>query len=377
MMTPLPFLPFPASFRRSGSPGPVPWSIGLHRLFAVTGLALLAVLPVSAAEAAPKPKVHILATGGTISGVAPERIMLSGYKAGSLGIGEMLADVPEIHDVADITWEQVSNIGSGGIDTGILLTLARRINALYAERPDVHGVVVTHGTGTMEETAYFLNLTVLSDKPVVCVGAMRPWSAVSGDGPLNLYNAVRVAASGEARGKGAMVVLNDEITAARDATKTDTYRVETFSGREFGYLGYADPDKVVFYRRTTKRHTFASEFVLGEAMDLPRVEIVYGGYQEAGRGAIDGILAAGVDGIVVASGASGFSDALKEAVARGIPVVYSDRKGQGRVLENPTRLADGFVTADNLRPQKARILLRLALMKTRDPVELQRIFNDY
>ena len=348
----------------------------LRRVFDVTCCILTATL-FALADEVQKPKVHIFATGGTISGVAPERIMLSGYKAGSLGIDEMLADVPEIHDVAEITWEQVSKIGSGGINTEILLTLAKKINALYAERPDVHGVVVTHGTGTIEETSYFLNLTVLSDKPVVCVGAMRPWSAVSPDGPLNLYNAVRVAASSEARGKGALVVMNDEITAARDATKTDTYRVETFNGREFGYLGYADPDKIVFYRRTTKRHTYASEFVLGETNDLPKVEIIYGGYQEAGRGAIDGIVASGVDGIVVASGSGGFTDALKEAVEKGIAVIYSDRKGQGRVLETANRLADGFVSADNLRPQKARILLRLALMKTRDPVELQRIFNDY
>lgn len=206
---------------------------------------------------------------------------------------------------------------------------------------------------------------------------MRPWSAISPDGPLNLYNAVRVAASGEARGKGAMIVLNDQITAARDATKTDTYRVETFSGREFGFLGYADPDRVVFYRRTLKRHTFAAEFLVKEAETLPNVQIVYGGYQEAERAQIDALLKAGVDGIVVASGSGGFTDALKEAVEKGIPVVYSDRKGQGRVLENPTRLEQGFVTADNLRPQKARILLRLALMKTKDPIELQRIFNDY
>lgn len=323
------------------------------------------------------PKVHILATGGTISGKAPERIQLSGYKSGSYTIEEMLEGVPEIHEIADVTYEQVSNIGSGGIDTEILLTLAKKIHQTFSERPDVSGIIVTHGTGTMEETAYFLNLTSISDKPVVCVGAMRPWSAVSGDGPLNLYNAVRVAIHPESRGKGTLISMDDQIYAAREGTKTDTYRVETFSAREFGVLGYADPDKVVYYRRPLFRHTYQSEFNVLEAEDLPKVDIIYGGYQEASPGAVLGLIEAGVDGIVFASSSSGFSEAIKKAQEKGIVIVRSDRKGQGRVLNSPANLEKGIVSADNLRPQKARILLRLALMKTTNPEELQRIFDQY
>ena len=323
------------------------------------------------------PKVHILATGGTISGKAPERIQLSGYKSGSFGIEEMLAGVPEINEIAEVSYEQVSNIGSGGINTEILLTLARKIHETYSQRPDVSGIIVTHGTGTMEETAYFLNLTSISDKPVVCVGAMRPWSAVSGDGPLNLYNAVRVAIHPESRGKGTLISMDDQIYAGREGTKTDTYRVETFSAREFGLLGYADPDKVVYYRSPLFRHTYQSEFNVLEAEDLPQVDIIYGGYQEASPGAVLGLIEAGVDGIVFASGSSGFTEAIEKAREKGIAIVYSDRKGQGRVLNSSKRMESGIVTADNLRPQKARILLRLALTKTSDPEELQRIFNQY
>ncbi len=343
-------------------------------VLAVAGILLHCVVTASAGDL---PKVHILATGGTISGKAPERIMLSGYKSGTFTIEEILETVPEVHKIADITYEQVSNVGSGSIDTDILLTLAKKINTLYAERPDVAGVVVTHGTGTMEETAYFLNLTVISDKPVVCVGAMRPLSAVSGDGPLNLYNAVRVAISPESRGKGALISMNDEISAAREGTKTDTYRVETFNGREFGFLGYADPDRVVYYRKPYRRHTYASEFIVADLETLPTVDIVYGGYQEAGAGSVLGLIEKGVDGIVLASGSRNYTETLELAREKGIVIVYSDRKGQGRVLESDRRKEAGLVTGDNLRPQKARVLLRLALTKTKDPAEIQRMFNDY
>lgn len=323
-----------------------------------------------------KPKIHVLGTGGTISGAAPDSIMLSGYKSGTFPVAELIAEVPEIANIADVSSEQIINVGSGRIDSTILLTLSKRINALCREQPDIDGFVVTHGTGTLEETAYFLNLTVLSDKPVVVVGAMRPWTAISGDGPLNLYNAVRVAAFPESRGKGVMIVLNDEINSAREGTKTDTYRVETFNSREYGFLGYADPDRVVFYRKPLKRHTSQSEFDVTKLNALPQVDIVYG-YQGASRGSVDGLVAAGAKGIVTASGSPEITEALKDAKERGVVVVSSDRKGQGRVLNSERRLEQGTVGADNLRPQKARLLLQLALTKTSDPVEIQRIFNQY
>ena len=339
-------------------------------------LACLAATCLATLAWADLPKIHVLGTGGTISGAAPEPIMLSGYKSGTFPVADLLAEVPEIAAVAAVTSEQIVNVGSGNINGDILLTLSKRINALCAEKPDIDGFVVTHGTGTLEETAYFLNLTVMSDKPVVVVGAMRPWTAISGDGPLNLYNAVRVAATPESRGKGALIVLNDEINAARDGTKTDTYRVETFNSREFGFLGYADPDKVVFYRAPLKRHTFQTEFDITQIDSLPSVDIVYG-YQDGSRGSVDGLVASGVKGIVAASSSPEISKALDEAQEKGVIVVRSDRKGQGRVLYSASRVAKGSVSADNLRPQKARLLLQLALTKTTDPQEIQRMFTQY
>lgn len=349
----------------------------LSRLLLCSLAAACWLAPAAQAAVPAKPKVHILGTGGTISGGAPERIALSGYKAGTFTLEQMLADVPEINDVATVTHEQFLNVGSGNIGPAEILALAQRIQKILTEQPDIDGFVVTHGTGTLEQTAYFLHLTVRSDKPVVVVGAMRPWSAVSTDAHLNLINAVRVAAHPESRGKGALVVLNDQINSARDATKTDTYRVETFTSREYGFLGYADPDRVVYYRVPERRHTFKSEFVIDEVKELPQVDIVYG-YQSASAAPVAALIADGAKGLVSASGSPALTAALRKAAADGIAIVASDNKGQGRVLNNPTRLETGIVSADNLRPQKARILLQLALAcgKT-SPEELQRIFNQY
>lgn len=333
--------------------------------------------PMAPAPAAAKPKIHILATGGTISGGSPERMKISGYKAGSFTIAQMLADVPEVNELATVTSEQFRNVGSGDIGSADILELAQRIQKLVTEQPDITGFVVTHGTGTLEQTAYFLHLTVRTDKPIVVVGAMRPWSAFGTDAHLNLYNAVRVAANTESRGKGALIVLNDEINSARDGTKTDTLRVETFTSRESGFLGYADPDKVVFYRTPEHRHTFKSEFVIDKVTELPQVDIVYG-YQDASAAPVAALIADGAKGIIAASGSPKLTIALKKAAADGIKVVASDQKGQGRVLNNPKRLEEGMISGDNLRPQKARILLQVALACGRtSPEELQRIFNQY
>lgn len=322
-----------------------------------------------------KPRIHVLGTGGTISGAAPERTQIIGYKAGTFKIADMLAEIPEIAELADVSSEQPINVGSGSIGEKVLLTLAKRLNALAAD-PAIDGFVVTHGTSTLEETAYFLNLTVRTAKPIVVVGAMRPWTAISTDAHLNLYNSVRVAACPESRGKGVLIVLNDEINAAREGTKTDTERVETFSSREFGFLGYADPDRVVFYREPLTRHTFKSEFDVTALESLPKVDIVYG-YQDGSRVPVDALAAAGVAGIVTASGSPEMSGALREAVAKGVKIVGSDRKGAGRVFLSEMRLKNGTISGDNLRPQKARLLLQLALTRTQDNAELQRIFNEY
>lgn len=318
------------------------------------------------------PKVKIFTTGGTIQSKGDHRQKLMEYSAGKVAPEELINDLPELKKIANVTYLEESNIGSGGINAKILLKLAKDVNEWLA-LPESSGAVVTHGTGTLEETAYFLNLVIKSDKPVMVVGAMRPFSAVSRDGPFNLLNAVRVAASAEARGYGVMIMLNDEINAARDTTKTNTYRVDTFVARDMGPLGYTDSDRIVFYRKPTYRHTFKSEFDVSNLKDLPRVDVTYV-YQESDATPIKAFVAAGAKGIVLTD-----SDdkAIKKGQKKGVVFVKSDRKGSGRVVESEKQAGLGIVTSDNLPPHKARILLRLALTKTKDPKEIQRMFNEY
>src|SRR5712691_3284594 len=223
----------------------------------------------------PLPLVWVLSTGGTIAGSGASSTNVADYKSGTILGEDLVKAVPEIKQFANVKVEQIINVRSPDLKLDNLLTLANGINSIFAKDPNVAGVVVTHGTNTLEETAYFLNLTVKHDRPVVVVGSMRPATAISADGPLNLLNAVRTAASQEARGKGVLVVMNDEINGARDVTKTNTYRVETFRSPELGYLGYVDEDRVTFYRASTKRHTVKSEFDLSNVGELPTVEIIY------------------------------------------------------------------------------------------------------
>lgn len=342
------------------------------------GLALLTVVVfcslVFSVHADNLPKVKVFTTGGTIQGAGPARNQVANYRGdGSLVTGKMiLDDLPEANKVADITLEETAAVASA--NTKILIQLANEISD-WLQRPDTSGAVVTHGTATMEETAYFLNLTVRSDKPVVVVGAMRPFMAISRDGPLNLYNAIRVAADPEARDLGVMVLLNDEIHASRDVTKTNTERVSTFVSRDLGPLGFADADRIVIYRKLLYRHTHKSEFDVSKLTDLPKVDIAYG-YQEGGREAVDAFIAAGAKGIVLDDG-GGFGGAIQDGRKKGVVFVQSDRKGSGRVMESPRALERGVVTADNLNAQKSRELLRLALSKTSDIKEIQRIFDEY
>jgi L-asparaginase len=218
------------------------------------------VAPGHAQQSAAKPSVWVLSTGGTIAGTGSSATDLTNYRSGTILGEDLVKVVPQIKDVANVTVEQVINVPSPAITIDNWLTLANRINQLFREHPDLAGVVVTHGTDTLEETAYFLHLTVKFDRPVVIVGSMRPATAISADGPLNLLDAVRVASAPEARGKGVLVVMNDQINGARDVTKTNTHRVETFRSPELGFLGYVDEDKVAFLRNSTKRHTVNSEF---------------------------------------------------------------------------------------------------------------------
>ena len=336
---------------------------------------LVAVTPAADLPNKPVPKLKLFSTGGTISGGGPRRDQVANYKAAQFTPKQLLDDLPEAKKIAEISFEEIAATGSGGIDTKILLKLAKQVNA-WLGQPDASGAVVTHGTATLEETAYFLNLVVHSDKPVLVVGAMRPHSAISRDGPLNLYNAFRTAVTPEARDKGVMVLLNDEIHAARDVTKTNTERPNTFESRDLGPIGFADSDRVVFYRRLLYRHTHKSEFDVSQLTELPKVDIVYG-YQEGDRAAVDALVAAGAKGIVLDDSSPGFAAAVKDGRTKGVVFVQSDRKGSGRVLEKETSLERGIVTADNLNAQKARQLLRMALTKTTDLKEIQRIFNEY
>ena len=334
----------------------------------------------AAALAAELPNVVILATGGTITGRGGSATQMTGYNPGEIGVQILINAVPEIKQYANVSGEQVANIGSFAMTHEVWLKLAKRVNELLAS-PTVDGIVITHGTDTLEETAYFLNLVVKSDKPVVLVGAMRPATAISADGPVNLLNAVRLAGSPKARGKGVLVGMNDQINGARDVTKTNTTHVETFKSWELGYLGYIQNGEPYFYRETTRKHTVMSEFDVSGLTELPYVEILYG-HVNGDKTLVKALLDANVKGIVHAGMGHGSifpttRDALAEAVKKGIPVVKSSRVGNGMV----TRVADddkyGFVAADTLNPQKARILLMLALTKTNDPAMIQRIFDEY
>ena len=332
-----------------------------------------------------RPVVWVLATGGTISGGGSTPTSLTQYRAGTFSGDDLVAAVPALADHAVVQVEQVTNVGSPNITFGDWLTLARRINGIFAGDPGVAGVVITHGTNTIEETAYFLNLTVRDERPVVLVGAQRPATAISADGPLNLLNAVRTAVAPESRGKGVMVVMNDEINAARDVTKTSTYRVETFNSRTLGFLGYVDADRVSFYRESTKRHTVNAEFDLTGVTRMPRVDIVYS-YVEPNPVMIHALIADGVDGIVLAGTGAGLVSTVERMALESVMalpagarpvVVRSNRTGSGRVVPLGAYDERGMIPGDTLNPQKARILLMLALTKTRDLDEIRRMFSEY
>ena len=338
----------------------------------VVAVTLMFAAPVHAAEL---PVVKLFTIGGTIRSLGSHRLKLHEYGDGRIDGETMVRDVPEASRLARIEVEKISSVSSRRMGAEQQLHLARRIMS-ELEKPGVAGAVVTHGSTTLEETAYFLHLTVKTTKPVVVIGAMRPWSAISRDGPLNFYNAVRTVLTPEATGKGVMVLLNDTIHSARFVTKTHTYHVETFVSREVGPIGFTDSDRVVFYRSPLTRHTTASEFDIEGIESLPQVDVVYG-YQEASRASIDALAEGGVKGIVLADDSPAYRKALLEARATGVVVVQGSRKGSGRVVVSARAAARGEITADNLNPQKARILLRLALTKTTATKELQRIFNEY
>lgn len=344
-------------------------------------LTLALILCATVTALAAKPNIHILATGGTIAGTGSSATT-SQYTAGQVAIGTLLDAVPQIKDIANVTGEQIVSIGSQDMNDQVWLTLANRINELLAS-PECDGIVVTHGTDTMEETAYFLNLTVHSDKPVVLTGAMRPSTAMSADGPLNLYNSVVTAASKESYGRGVMIVMNGLILGAHSTQKMNTVDVQTFQAPDAGPLGYVYNSRPYYNMQTQKRHTTQSVFDVKGLKELPKVGIVYA-YSNIDADVMEPFLTKGYKGIIHAGLGNGnyhknIFPSLLEARKKGILVVRSSRVPTG-----PTTLYDEvddekyeFVASWELNPQKARVLLMLALTKTNDWREIQKYFEEY
>ena len=323
----------------------------------------------------------MLATGGTIAGAQPSRAS-RGYRAGMFSIDSLIAAAPGIESLARLEAAHIASIGSQDMGEALWRTLAARTQAAL-DRPEIGGVVITHGTDTMEETAYFLNLVVRTAKPVVLVGAMRPATAISADGPMNLYNAVATAAHRDAPGRGVLVVANDEIHFAREVAKTNTTQVGTFKSAHQGLAGLVSAARIHFYGRPVRRHTAGSVFTDNGRRRLPRVDIVYA-HAGMGPDLIAAAVEAGARGVVIAGVGNGnlgarAARAAAAAARSGVAIVRSSRTGGGIVERNVEMDDDrlGFIAADELNPQKARILLMLALARTRDPRELQDMFYAY
>ncbi len=327
------------------------------------------------------PNIKILATGGTIAG-AGQSATESNYTAGKVGVDALIAAVPDMTKIADISGEQVVSIGSQDMNDEVWLKLAKRVNELLAQ-DDVDGIVITHGTDTMEETAYFLDLTVKSKKPVVLVGAMRPSTAMSADGPVNLYNAVVAATDEDSKGRGVLVTMNDTIFDARDVTKTNTTSVNTFQSPNFGPLGYIHNSDAKYQRSPERKHTTETVFDVSKLASLPKVGIVYN-YANASDLPVKALIDAKFDGIVSAGVGNGnlyhtVFDQLEKASKDGIMVVRSSRTPTGSTTLD-AEIDDakyGFVASGTLNPQKARILLMLSLTQTKDYKDVQKMFQYY
>ena len=349
------------------------------RAFAA-GAALLAASAFAQAQQA-LPNVVILATGGTIAGAGASAVNSATYAAAKVGVEKLIAGLPELSKVANVRGEQVFQIASESLTNDNLLTLAKRVSVL-SKQSDVDGIVITHGTDTLEETAYFLTLTVHTDKPIVMVASMRPGTALSADGALNLYDAVAVAGSKDARGKGVLLTMNDTIQSGRDVSKNVNVVPSAFSS-QWGPLGMVVEGKNYWFRAPVKRHTINSEFDIDTIDALPPVEIAMG-YEGVSSTAIDALAASGIKALIHGGTGNGsvadrIVPNLQKARADGIIVIRSSRVPDGFVIRNAEQPDDKYdwVVAHDLRPQKARILAMVALTKTSDTKELQRIFWEY
>lgn len=353
----------------------------MKRVAALLMCMMVLVFPLACAEeaadapaAGAKGKIVVLATGGTIAGVG-EAGKTAGYKPGSLSAEQLLAAVPQLADVAEIEAIQVCNVNSDDITAEVWLTLANTINEMAAD-PDIRGFVITHGTDTMEETAYFLNLAVKTDKPVVLTGSMRPATSISADGPMNLYESVCVAASDEAAGRGVLIVFSDRIYAARSVTKTSTYSVMAIAAGETGAIGIVRDGTVFLYESPSRKHTTATEFDVSGMTSLPKVSVLY--FSVDADPELLRYAAEHSDGLVIAgAGAGEFSEQWIAIINElTIPVVISSRIDDG-VITKDNLLCKNTIAANNLSPQKAAILLRLALAGGVSRERLEGMYLDY
>jgi L-asparaginase len=345
--------------------------IGLLTLGFVTGALAQATLP----------RVRVLATGGTIAGAQASATSYD-YQSGAYDVNTLISAVPNLDKLAAITGEQVANIGSQDMNDDVWLKLAKRLNEVL-KGADADAALITHGTDTLEETSYFLSLVTKSAKPVVMVGSMRPATAISADGPANIYNGVAAAISPGAKGRGVLVVLNDEIHFARNAVKTNTTSVKTFQSLNRGPAGLVHTGKVEWFEPMDRKQGPASEFSVDTLEKLPRVDILYA-HANMSADLIDAAVEAGAQGIVVAGVGDGNMttpalEALKKAVAKGVVVVRSTRLPAGLVLRNNEVDDDelGLIASGELNPPKSRVLLQLALTKTRDVKRIQQMFYEY
>jgi len=350
-----------------------------HGLLTISLAAALAVSGLAAADGLPR--IRVLATGGTIAG-AQASATDYGYKSGAYDVNTLINAVPNLGKLASITGEQVANIGSQDMNDEIWLKLAKRVNETLASA-DTDGVLITHGTDTLEETGYFLTLVVKSDKPVVMVGSMRPATAISADGPGNIYNGMAVAADRRAKGKGTLVLLNDVFHYARNVVKTDTTSVQTFVSLNRGPAGLVHTGTVEWFEPMNKKIGAATEFSVDGLDKLPRVDIIYA-HANMSADLIDAAVRNGAKGIVVAGVGDGNMttpalEALKKAAKEGVVVVRSTRLPMGLTLRNNEVNDDemGFVASGELNPPKSRVLLQLALTKTSDPKRIQAMFYEY
>jgi L-asparaginase len=333
-------------------------------------------------ETAPRlPRVHLMIGPGTLPSVGKDRMDLLRYRLSGIPrlTGEqMLEPLPEIAKIARVEVDKGNPYGQASYED--LRKLALRVEEVLRS-PDVDGLVYVQGTNTIEETAYFLGLTVHSEKPIVVTGAQRPYNGLSSDAQMNLLDAVRLACAAQSRGKGVLVAFNGEINSGRDVTKTNTYHLHTFRTRDLGLLGYIDPDKIEYYRTPHRRHTVNSEFSLSDVQSLPYVEVAYI-HTGTRPGVANALIGLGAKGIVIASVGAGSPGSLDKELndilqKRSAVVVQSSRVGEGRIVRNNNWYESGMVAADNLSPQKAAILLSLALTKTSDPDTIQRMFDEY